>query len=111
MDTLHKIKLIYLECFNQELLDAVAETSIDNFFDKEDIYLRIKGYIYGKQLDKYEFKCPKNWIESFKERWYPRWLLKKYPVKYRKEIVDIKALYPTIKDIAGNKPVLNVTRY
>jgi hypothetical protein len=31
---------------------------------------------------------PKDWWEAFKERWFPKWLLKRYPVRYR--VVNMK---------------------
>ena len=30
-----------------------------------------------------EIKFPKDWWEAFKERWFPKWLRRKYPVVYR----------------------------
>ena len=42
-------------------------------------------------------KYPQDWQEAFKERWFPKWLLKKYPVKYTKEKVSAKIFYPEIK--------------
>ena len=32
--------------------------------------------------DLLDWKQPENWKEAFKERWFPKWLLKRYPVKY-----------------------------
>jgi len=29
-----------------------------------------------------DVSIPENWWEAFKERWYPKWLLSKYPVEY-----------------------------
>ena len=29
-------------------------------------------------------KCPATWWQHFKERWFPQWLLEKYPVQYKK---------------------------
>ena len=35
---------------------------------------------------------PRDWVQAFKERWFPGWAKKIFPVKYKG--VDIKAIYP-----------------
>ena len=35
---------------------------------------------------------PEDWKEAFKERWFPDWLKKKYPVKYK--IYDAYMIFP-----------------
>ena len=41
-------------------------------------------------------KYPKNPWNHFKEKYFPGWLKKKFPVDYRYEIFDVKELYPDI---------------
>lgn len=45
-----------------------------------------------------EAKCPADWWQHFKKRWFPFWALKKFPVKYK--TIDIFRLYPmaTLQD-------------
>jgi len=37
-------------------------------------------------------KWPKDWWEAVKERWFPAFLLSRWPVKYQR--IDIEAVYP-----------------
>jgi hypothetical protein len=30
-----------------------------------------------------EVKWPENWIEAFRERWFPAWLLRRKPIRYK----------------------------
>lgn len=40
-------------------------------------------------------KWPRDWIEAFKERWFPEFMKKRWPVRH--ESVDITAIYPKAK--------------
>lgn len=42
-----------------------------------------------------EIKYPMDWWQAFKERWFPKFLLKRFPVDYR--IWKIDFLYPEIE--------------
>lgn len=81
-----------------------AQASIDDSFLQDvEVYqmadrlahqtvLRFKADILGQKLN--TVKYPANWKEAFKERWAPKWFLKKYPVKY--SYIEVKALYPQL---------------
>ena len=49
-----------------------------------------------------------DWKESFKERWFPEWLLQKYPVKYN--YIKAKALYPLIS-VPTEQFYVNIQKY
>lgn len=54
----------------------------------------LKGCLLGEDAKKEICEYPANWQEAFKERWFPRWALRRWPVKREKFIVTIKAVYP-----------------
>ncbi len=37
-----------------------------------------------------EAQYPSDWKQSFKERWFPKWLIKRYPIKYTQIIAKHK---------------------
>lgn len=39
---------------------------------------------------------PANWWEAFKERWFPAWLKKRYPVRYEGIEWDCRFVYPSL---------------
>lgn len=97
---MNNIKQIFLEKFyiaQSEILDDVV---IHNF--KADLFknildkniLILKGFVLGEQLEHVVIKYPINWIQAFKERWFPMWLLRKFPVKYKVYDVDFRVTYP-----------------
>ena len=43
------------------------------------------------------FEWPETWIDAFKMRWFPKWLLSRYPVVMVKHVVTRGCTYPTIR--------------
>jgi hypothetical protein len=48
------------------------------------------------------FRYPDGWWQALKERWLPRWLLSRWPVRLKcvgggKQSVDVKALFPELE--------------
>lgn len=48
-----------------------------------------------------EYSYPADWWQATKERWFPRWLLRRYPVRLKrvgggKIAVDVHALFPEL---------------
>jgi len=56
--------------------------------------------VYGRELEKMEVKYPTDWKQAFKERWFPSFILKKFPVQYTVRTISAMELYPqmSIKD-------------
>lgn len=75
-------------------LDLMSPVEINHMIDfmGRKVAYQFQTYVYGQRLNK--VKYPANWKESFKERWFPEWLLKKYPVKY--SYIQLAALYPQL---------------
>jgi hypothetical protein len=48
--------------------------------------------VLGERIDKIEF--PSTWWQAFKERWFPKFLLNKFPVDYKRYVVDLH--YPLL---------------
>ena len=52
----------------------------------------------AEDLKTYDIKYPNDWWEAVKERWAPQWFLKRCPVSYVEQHIDLKAIW------AGFKP-------
>jgi len=108
-----KIEEIILERFRKNFGVKFDRNFLDNNisiesiadFQSEAICIKINLLLAGKQLD--IIRYPKTWKDSFKERWFPKLLLNKYPVKYVE--IDIKALYPELS-IPKERMVLEYNR-
>lgn len=52
----------------------------------QELIISIDTYIHGladKRID-IDVAFPQDWWEAVKERWFPHWALKRWPVKYRR---------------------------
>jgi hypothetical protein len=55
--------------------------------------LDLTTYILQENIKTIECRYPADWKEAFKDRWFPDWLKKKYPVKWVHEKLDKIVLY------------------
>ncbi len=49
------------------------------------LVLSLRSVCCGKTVERIdvEAKYPADWWEAFKERWFPKWALQRWPVKYK----------------------------
>jgi len=86
------------------LSDALlVDTRVDCIVDRmaRNVLMKFKKEIL--YTDQCSIKHPLDWIESFKERWFPEWLIKKYPIKYK--VYNVREYYPYIA-IPGQKATI-----
>jgi hypothetical protein len=62
----------------------------------EHAVITLTQYIYGETLEDARAEYPSDWWQAFKQRWFPAWLLQRYPVKVRVVEIEVVALYPSI---------------
>src|SRR5690242_19260424 len=95
---LEKIKLAIAEGVSGELLDAMIEHKYfcDDFI-KNRMTLLVHGYVWGESGETRTIRYPATWWDALKQRWFPRWLLARYPATYREHEISLKTLYPNFK--------------
>lgn len=74
----------------------------------EQVIVRFNARIASQHIDtleEYTFKAPADWLEAMKERWLPAWALKRWPVRYRVDTINVLALYPQIPVLPGKKTI------
>lgn len=116
----NQIPIEKIKLFKEKFIQMVYAD--ERFFNEPDVDIstyaswmysqyavRIKDYVWAERLETQEIRCPIDWKEAFKERWFPKWWLNKWPVKYVKKVIEAKALYPTLK-MASHKPVIQITQ-
>jgi hypothetical protein len=95
---LEKIKITIAESVSNELLGVVVECKdIADDFIKNRMTLLVRGYIWGESGKTQTIRYPATWWDAFKERWFPQWLLTRYPAAYREHKIDLRTLYPNFK--------------
>ena len=80
-----------------EFLNAGVEFVQDVLTDR--IKIAIRGFVWAEKesVRQQDIKYPRDWWQAFKERWFPAWLLRKYPVDYHHITIDVRAIYPDFK--------------
>jgi len=61
-----------------------------------DMVFQLTRRIPKESIDHLYVKYPENWKEAIKERWFPKWLLKKFPVKYTELNYNVEAFYDKV---------------
>lgn len=94
---LKKLRFSILAYLKEEHVNCL--NNIDNIEILHDswlfasIALRVTGHVWGENMG--EFKYPADWWQAFKGRYFPYWILKRYPVKYN--TVQAAVIYPEYK--------------
>lgn len=107
-------KSIKLEKFKYYLTKKLYETLFESEVDLEtvatfaadEILINIKYAIYGEKLNVEYISYPQDWWEGFKERWFPTWLLERYPVKYTVHTIKFMVQYPEFRPAHLGQQVL-----
>lgn len=97
-----EIKMWVLPVMNLHMKRSLSKSSITfanaegiEFYTNhiaDELVFGLTARIANKDLG--SFKYPENWWEAVKERWAPKWFLKKYPVSYT--VYTGKVFYPSI---------------
>ena len=88
---LERLRFRMGEFITKESLTFVTVEFLENHFT-DSIIFNWRAAIAGQGLRTIQY--PKDWWQSFKERWFPKKFKKRWPIEYK--IIDIYALYPSI---------------
>jgi hypothetical protein len=89
---------------------SVGQCDLDFIMDRLTYMLKI--YLWGEDLGNVIFETPLNWWEAVKERWFPSWLSKRYPVKYKRVYCKATAIYPQLNlPSLTNEPHITILKY
>lgn len=94
---LEKLKLGIQGAISPHLIEAYVEYADLEGLITDEIVYRVTGFVWSEGVQHVEIKYPADWWQAFKERWFPPWLLKHYPVRYKYHVIDIKAIYPNFR--------------
>lgn len=57
----------------------------------------LQAFLASERQDPFVYQTPKSWWEMFKVRWFPKWMLKRFPAVFYDHEVTVKTLYPKLK--------------
>ena len=88
---LEKLDLAVMECVNPQLLeDATIDIVTDCMFD--DMLIQLRTFVYAEKLDEVvrDWTAPIDWWQAFKDRWFPEWAKRRWPVRFNHQHVELK---------------------
>jgi hypothetical protein len=76
---------------NEYLMNVKTYTDYDVLSGTTQVSVR--GYIWGEELVDVSF--PRDWWQAFKDRWFPQWLKRRFPVM--KTRIEGMAYFPKLQ--------------
>jgi hypothetical protein len=100
-EKLERFKLVAMQYISNELMSQFGEPpavdiSLDNSFLFDQVVLRVVQHIWGRETERVECHWPADWWQAFKDRWFPLWAKKRWPVQYRKYALVAREMYPKV---------------
>ena len=104
-----KLKRVAIAVLGKENIDNM--TVMEEHAYGEDNYLvKMFNYQLGNKYAEKVIRWPANWKEAFKERWFPMWLKKRFPIHYEER--DAWLMLPDyLRTFALEKEKKGVTFY
>ncbi len=99
--TLEKLKIGFEQILSEEILEPHAEVYRDHLSNQ--LRLQLRGYVWAEDVGTAKVKYPRDWWQHFKERWFPKWALDKWPVVYTHKSFNAKVIYPDYKVAIPNQ--------
>lgn len=98
---LEKVRLSLERVFQREQLHFLRnELQVEAYLCQrtQDLVLRITTAVIAKERVEEEVctrkvACPANWWQHFRERWFPKWWLARWPVRYKFTDIEIHKHY------------------
>ncbi len=112
--TLERMKLAAFAIVDRELMEHFAIgpqvdiSAMDYLCDS--LTLRIVQMVYGRTMEKVEVEYPADWWQAFRERWFPAWVLRRWPVKKTVVRLEAKELYPKLS-VPDYQPQLQLYKH
>jgi len=90
------------QCLNSQQFSLIVEETARQFV------VHIELGIWGDRAEPIVISSPITWWDSFKERWFPDFLIELFPIRYRNTRIEGCLLYPSIKVIPNHETRLYV---
>jgi len=95
---LERIKIGIKQVVSRSLFDVSVDIypSLVSLFGHE-VDVVVRGFVWGERLPVHQVRYPADWWQAFKERWFPDWALKRWPVRWTVYELDVAAVYPDFR--------------
>jgi hypothetical protein len=85
---------------------SCERSEILNEVDRRITY-ELRRSVYGiDHPPKHFMRYPSTWYEAFKLRYFPKFLIEKYPIRYCNVTVSLSETYPDFKPMLNDSPAV-----
>lgn len=116
-----KIHTETLEMLRMWIRRALADSSVEDMI--RDVQLvemygtaigkqcayEIESFVWAQEKESREISYPADWWQAFRDRWFPRWAKRRWPVRYAKWQCKVYATYPSLR-IAPREGHIAITK-
>ena len=102
---LEKFKFAVVERLSPEWVRDIRAYEHTDFMT-DQLVVELRSFVWSEDVGKEQFKYPADWWQAFKARWFPQWMLNKWPIKYTRVTLDVKATYPNFHPSLPNEQVV-----
>lgn len=105
--TLNVRAIAAMRRFNRELTGTFATPAlVESFLDATcgELVICIRQAVATQPLRCEVVEFPRDWWQAFRQRWFPRWALVRWPVRLCRVELRADAVYPEIPIVEGRGP-------
>jgi len=92
---LEKIRIAAQVVIDRQLMGAKVQWLEHHLTDQ--LVIQIQGYLLGETKEPEPIVYPKTWWDALKIRWFPKWLLKRYPAERVRHDIKFNIMYPNFR--------------
>lgn len=91
---LERVEMIVSNRIREEGLRGTVE--VDRLCDLlgRHVVITFRQSLWGEDVGTLRVRYPADWWQAFKQRYAPRWALRRWPVRYTTVSQDVRAVYP-----------------
>jgi len=90
-----------------ELEDLRGALELDVFERSgAEMVMQLRATLYGRRTEGQEIRYPATWWDAFKVRWFPEWLLRRYPPVHVVHKTVETELFPNVAPILGQRSIV-----
>ena len=105
---LERLKAVALMYIGAELAeDLVERPEVNVMWDyiTETIALQVRMGILGREMESVECRWPADWWQAVKQRWFPKWALRRWPAQEEVRRLTARELYPKV-ELPDREPII-----
>jgi hypothetical protein len=84
---------------------VVYRDGYDEDFVRDQLTAQLTGYLWGEPGPTRTIKYPSDWWSAFKLRWFPEWMLRRWPAQYTCHQINLTTLYPDFRVSLPSKEI------